>query len=185
MSRPYDLTKSLFSGKANEGMIAFTGVMVSGVDGSQGCDGVLKIAAFSHPDGNGYLTLTFILDLDGVPGRRAMLQARFRRADQDTLTHRLGPDFEMLLDMQLDTSAQSSDFHIEELNLYFHRLAGRERALLEDWVIPALAHLFEFQIEPLDWLRESHIGSGVTASKGIVRPDLTLKQRLKRWLSTD
>ena len=182
MSRSYDLTKSLFSGKANEGMIAFTGFKASD---AEGCDGVLKIAAFSHPDGKGYLTLTFILDLDGDPGRRAMLQARFRRADQDTLTHRLGPDFEMLLDMQLDTFAESADFYIEELNLYFRRLAGRERVLLEDWVIPALGHLFEFQIEPLDWLGESQIGPNATVSEGIARSGPTLKQRFKRWLSSD
>lgn len=181
MSRPYDLTKSVLSAKAKEGTIAFAGFQALGAEGAEGWDGVLNIAAFSHSDGNGYLTLTFILDLNGDSARPALLQARFRRLDQDTLSHRLGADFQMLLDMQLNPFAESADFYIEELNLYFHRLAGRERSLLEDWVIPALDPLLDFRFEPLDWLGQGQLGSALD-DEGPVPAGLTLKQRLKRWL---
>lgn len=184
MPKSYDLTRSLFSAKAEEGMIAFAGFQVLGEEGFQGYEGVLKIAAFSHSDGNGYLTLTFIHDLDSDTDRCALLQARFLRLAQDTLMQRLGPDFEMLLDMQLHPYAESSDFYIEELNLYFHRLAGRERTLLEDWVIPTLDHLLDFRFERLDWLDQRQLDS-VLDVEGHVPTSLTLKRRLKRWLGVD
>ena len=184
MPESYDLTKSLLSAKAKEGMIAFAGFHALGTKGFPDCEGVLKVAACSHADGNGYLTLTFILDLDGDAARRDLLQARFRRLDQETLRHRLGPDFEMLLDMPLHPFAESPDFYIEELNLYFHRLAGRERVLLEDWVVPALGHQFDFRFEPLDWSDQSRLGSVPDADRP-VSGGLTIKQRLKRWLGSD
>ena len=186
MSGSYDLTKGVFSAKAKEGMIAFAGFQVLGEEGARDFEGVLKVAAFSRSDGNGYLTLTFILDLDGNGARRPLLRARFHRLDQDTLMHRLGPDFLMLLDMPLDPFTESPDFYIEELNLYFHRLAGRERSLLEDWVMPALDHLLDFRFESLEWADQGQMGTVLdSGAGGPVATGLTLKQRLKRWWGAD
>jgi hypothetical protein len=146
----YDLTASLFSAKANEGMIAFAGFLAA--EGPSVSEGVLKIAAFRRPDHDGYLTLTFVIDLEADSGLKGTWQRAFSRATQSALAERLGPDFEMLLEVPLNPFAESPRFFVEELNLYFRRLAGRERWLLEEHVIPTLADLIGLRIEALEWL---------------------------------
>ena len=144
----YDVTESLFSAKANEGMIAFSGFLTG--DASSPCEGVLKISAFRRPDGSGYLTLTFVIDLEGGRDGKAGLEARFARADQGTLAERLGPDFDMLLEVPLNPFAESPRFFVDELNLYFTRLAGRERLLLEDRILPVLSDLLVLRFDALE-----------------------------------
>ncbi|MFZ4791308.1 MAG: hypothetical protein ACOYMW_10540 [Candidatus Competibacteraceae bacterium] len=182
MQKSYDVTQSLFSAKASEGMIAFAGFRVCDAENAAGSEGVLKIAAFTRPDGGGYLTLTFVIDLEGNANQRSELQARFRRVDQDTLAARLGADFEMLLEVPLNIFAETTQFYIEELNLYFHRLAGRERWLLEDQAIPMLGQLLDFVFDPLDWLAETQ---NRISPATVEHPDqmaLSLKERIKRYL---
>ncbi|MDQ5910412.1 MAG: hypothetical protein QG599_2508 [Pseudomonadota bacterium] len=154
MEESYDITQSLFSTKASENMLAFVGFNASDLAAMEGIEGVLKIAAFTRSDGGGYLTLTFILDLEGDASRHSAWPARFRGVDQDALAARLGPDFEMLIEVPLNPFAESKQFYIEELNLYFQRLAGQEQRLLEDWVIPALGQLLDFAFNPINWLAE-------------------------------
>ena len=182
MQKSYDLTQSLFSAKAREGMIAFAGFRTSAA--AEGYEGVLKIAAFHRPEGGGYLTLTFLIDLEGDDARRAGLQARFRRVDQDALAARLSPDFQMVLEVMLNSFSESSQFYIEELNLYFHRLAGHERRLLEEQVIPALSQLLDFTFDPIDWLAASRpVAPPVAAERPAREP--SLKERIKEWLGLD
>lgn len=151
MEKSYDVAGNVFSGKANEGMIAFAGVAIPAIDALGVGEGVLKIAAFVRPDGNGYLTLTFVFDLESAPNRDLALKSRFARIEQTVLAARLGADFEMLLAVPLNTFAESAWFYLEELNLYFRCLAGRERWLLEERIVPLLAELLDAQIEPLNW----------------------------------
>jgi len=146
----YDLTASLFSAKANEGMIAFAGFLAE--DGPFVSEGVLKIAAFRRPDHDGYLTLTFVIDLETDSSRKATWETAFSRATQSALAARLGPDFEMLLEVPLNPFAESPRFFVEELNLYFRRLVGRERQLLEAHILPTLADLVGLRFDALDWL---------------------------------
>jgi len=171
----YDVTESLFSAKAREGMIAFAGFESPEAGGVR--EGLLKIAAFTRPDGNGYLTLTFILDLEEAPERTAPWCDLFRRAGQEALAPRLGADFEMLLDVRLNSLAGSAPFHVEEFNLYFRRLAGHQRQYLEDLVIPTLSELLGFVFEPLQWVEETR-ASGPDS----VQPESALKQSLRRRL---
>ena len=176
MEESYDVTESLLSAKADEGMIAFAGFTVPEADGSVH-EGLLKIAALTRPDGNGYLTLTFMLDLDAGSGQEGASRTRFAHADQETLAARLGADFEMLLEMPLNTFAESSRFYIEEMNLYFRRLAGRERRLLEERVIPVLSELLEIRVEPLEWAEEE---TPDTTARAATAPSQTLNQRLQQ-----
>lgn len=185
MQKSYDITQSLFSAKASEGMIAFAGFRASDAENAAGSEGVLKIAAFTRPDGGGYLTLTFVIDLEGNANQRSELQARFRRVDQDALAARLGSDFEMLIEVPLNTFAETTQFYIEELNLYFHRLAGRERWLLEEQALPMLGQLLNFTFEPLDWVAEM---PRRTSPAPVEQPDqmtLSLKQRIKQYFELD
>ena len=116
-------------------------------------EGVLKIASAVRDNTHGYLTLTFIIDLEFNPDRRQHLRHRFARAESQELTKWLGPDFDYALEVPLDVFAHSQQFYMVEMNLYFHRLANRERTLLENAVIPALARLLGFQFDPLNWLQ--------------------------------
>ncbi len=152
----YDLTESLFSAKAKEGMIAFAGFAAR--DDPRLQQGVLKVSALCRPDGSGYLTLTFVIDLEDDATGKAALEVRFARADQDALAGRLGPDFEMLLEVPLNPFAAAPRFFVDELNLYFRRLAGTERLLLEQRIIPELADLLDLQFETLEWLDGAEFG---------------------------
>lgn len=177
MQESYDVTASLFSAKAREGMIAFAGFESPEAEGMR--EGLLKIASFTRPDGNGYLTLTFILDLEDAPNRTAPWRDRFRRADQEALASRLGSDFEMLLDVPLNSLAGSAPFHVEEFNLYFRRLAGNQRRRLEDAVIPALSELLGFIFEPLQWVDETRAPNPNPESvQSETNPHQSLKRRL-------
>ncbi len=185
MQKSYDVTQSLFSAKASEGMIAFAGFSASDAENAAGSEGVLKIAAFTRPDGGGYLTLTFVIDLTGNASQRSELQARFRRVDQDALAARLGPDFEMLIEVPLNTFAETTQFYIEELNLYFYRLARFERRLLEDRAIPTLGQLLNFTFEPLDWVAETPRRTPSVPVEHFDQTTLSLKQRIKQYFELD
>ncbi len=185
MQKSYDITQSLFSAKASEGMIAFTGFVVADVAHPEGGEGVLKIAAFTRPDGGGYLTLTFVVDLEGNAHQRSELQAQFRRVDQEVLTARLGPDFEMLIEVPLNTFAETTQFYVEELNLYFCRLAGRERQLLEDLAIPMLSQILGFRFDPLEWVAETPRRTSPASAEHFDQTTLSLKQRIKQYFELD
>ena len=173
----YDVTESLLAGKADERMIAFAGFVALAADARGEAEGVLKIAAFTRPDGNGYLTLTFVIDLDADTERKGVLQGRFAALDQDRLTARLGDDFEMLLDVPLNSFGALPGFYVEELNIYFRRLAGNERNILEDRLVPLLSDLIGARFEPLDWGTEGDGREG-PAGPGGGAPDA--KQALTR-----
>ena len=176
----YDITESLFSAKASEGMIAFAGFVLEA--GGLASEGVLKIAAFRRADHDGYLTLTFVIDLEADSGRKREFQSAFSRATQSALADRLGPDFEMLLEVPLNPFAEFRCFLVEELNLYFKRLAGRERWLLEAHVIPALADLIGLRFEPLEWLDTPGRGAQPRGADGPGRPESPLRQQVQRLL---
>ncbi|MFE8035218.1 hypothetical protein [Thiohalocapsa marina] len=179
----YDVTKSLVSGKALEGMIAYAGLTaLVGEGAADRADGVLKIAAFSRPSGDGYLTLTFVLDVEGDKDRRAALQSLFRRLEQSDLAEPLGTDFDMLLRVPLSPFADSKQFLIEELNLYFRRLASNERMHLEQRVLPLLSAQFGFVLEPLDWLEEARQVSSGAEIAAPSASDSSLRQWLRHWL---
>lgn len=165
----YDLTESLFSGKAQEDMIAFAGF--GSADSAAPCEGVLKISAFRRPDGSGYLTLTFVIDLEGGQDDKRGFEARFSRADQGRLTERLGPNFEMLLEVPLNSFAASPRFFVDEFNLYFKHLSGEEQVLLEERVLPALSDLLELRFGALESVHAS--ARGCSSNEIEVRAGLT------------
>ena len=146
MEEVYDLMTSLLATKADEQMIGFAGFSrLAGPEGQAG-EGIVKVAAFHRPEGSGYLTLTFIQDR--TAGTRALLG----KLDQGAFHALLGPDFEMLIEIPLDAFASAPDFLVEELDVYFHHLQGRERHLLETRLLPALCQVCALEVRPLqDW----------------------------------
>jgi len=142
VEQAYDLMAGLLASKADERMIGFAGFIQREAPPGGG-EGMLKASAFNRPDGSGYLTLTFIQDRG--QGAAALLA----QVDQEAFRALLGPNFEMLIDIPLDVFATAPDYRVEELNVYFYRLQGREWALLETGVLPALSQLLGLEFKPL------------------------------------
>lgn len=151
MNEYFDLSASTLSTKSSENALAFAGFHTNEVPR---VDGVLKIAGPPKEGGSRYLTLTFVLDLDGDADRHKALVGRFAGAGQNALEARLGPGFEYLIDVELDAFAHSKQFFIEEMNLYFRETANLERPFIEGRILPALSELLDFQFDPVDWLSE-------------------------------
>jgi len=142
MEKAYDLIAGLLASKANERMIGFAGfTRQEATMGEE--EGMMKAAAFDRPDGSGYLTLTFIQDRGQGPG------ALLAQVDQEACRALLGPNCEMVIDIPLDAFAAAPHYRVEELNIYFYRLKGQERALLEAGVLPALSQLLGLEFKPL------------------------------------
>lgn len=179
MPQAHDITRSLVTGKVGEGMIAFTGLRLLGADG------VLKVAAFRRPDDSGYLTLTCLIDLESRSTGRKDLEQRFDHVSQPRLQAWLGDDFQVLVSVPLDGFAPSGNFFIQEFNLYFRSLAGRERFLLQERVLPALEHLLGCVFDELDWVEDIQPAQGAyeNAPEQDSSAPMSLKQHLRRWLT--
>ena len=172
MDEPYDLLGSLLKSKADEPMIGFAGFVRPDKAGGPGLEGVVKVSAYCRPDGSGYLTLTFIMDRgsDAVEG--------LGRIAESALRERLGPNFEMLMDIPLNEFAAPSPYLIEEMDFYFHSLKGRETDTLEGSVFPALDELLGLRFEPLQTCKAgSDKGSTALAAEAELRAKTPPKPR--------
>jgi len=155
--RIIDLKKQLKTIKAGEHMMAFAGLMVELGDGLAPKEGVLKAADHVRPDGSGYITLTFQLDLDMDETSKNALNNVFRRfaifaskADPVVAATRFGQGFEYL--MLIDDGFDEGDmWFMAEVSVYYKKLKDMARELLEGRIIPALAELLPARFENLQW----------------------------------
>jgi hypothetical protein len=146
MEEVYDLMAGLLATKADERMIGFAGFTREAPPGGEPIEGILKASAFHRPDGSGYLTLTFIQDREHYAG------GIFANPDQEAFRALLGPNFDMLMDISLNTFSDISAFFVEELDVYFHQLHGQERVVLESSLMPVLTQLLGLDFKSLqEW----------------------------------
>lgn len=146
MDEAYDLMESLRASKADEHMIGFAGFSRRVSPDGEDVEGVLKASAFHRPDGSGYLTLTFIYDREQGAGNL------LDKPNQEAFRALLGPNFEMFIDIPLNTFADIPDYLVEEMDVYFHHLQSRERVVLESSLMPALTQLLGLDFKPLqEW----------------------------------
>ncbi len=146
MEEAYDLMESLLASKADEHMIGFAGFSRRAHPDGGSIEGVLKASAFHRPDGSGYLTLTFIYDREQGAGNL------LDKPDQKSLRGLLGPNFDMFIDIPLNTFADIPDYLVEEMDVYFHHLQSQERVVLESSLMPALTQLLGLDFKPLqEW----------------------------------
>ncbi|EKO40219.1 MAG: hypothetical protein B193_1058 [Solidesulfovibrio magneticus str. Maddingley MBC34] len=152
-----DLKKQLKELKAHEKLAGFTGFRLDLGDGGPAKDGVLKIAEFVRPDKSGYITLTFQTDPDPETDRRAALAGVFDRfgrfaqaVDAAAGSTRFGPGFEYLMIVN-DGLVDGDLWFVVEFDLYYQKLAGRLRALIEQAVLPGLAGVMPVVFEPVNW----------------------------------
>lgn len=152
-----DLKKQLKDLKAHERLSAFAGFALDLGPSLPRREGVLKIADFTRPDGSGYMTLTFQTDLDPDPASRAALAEIFRqfsfyaaKADPALAAGRFGQGYQYMLVVS-DGLMDGDAWFVYEVNLYYAKLAGRVRQLVEGHVLSALAGLMPMSFEPPHW----------------------------------
>jgi hypothetical protein len=152
-----DLKRQLREIKAHEKLAGFTGFRLDLGDGGPGKDGVLKIAEFLRPDGSGYITLTFQTDPDPEPARRGALVAVFDRfslfaqaADAATGAKRFGLGFEYVMVVS-EGLVDGDVWFVVDCDLYYQKLAGRLRPLVEQAILPGLAGVMPVVFEPVNW----------------------------------
>ena len=152
MEEVYDLMEGILASKADEHMIGFAGFNRKVPAGGEGVEGVLKVSAFHRPDGSGYLTLTFIYDRNRGAGNL------LEKPDQETFRTLLGPNFEMFIDIPLNTFSDIPDYVVEEMDVYFYHLQGREQPILKSSLLPALTELLGLDFKPLqEWPPQSGV----------------------------
>ena len=152
-----DLKKQLRDLKAHEHLAGFTGFRLDLGLGDAPKDGVLKIAEFTRPDGSGYVTLTFQTDPDPEPQRRAALAGVFDRfarfaqaADAVTGAARFGQGFEYIM-MASEGLVDGDAWFLVEMDVFYKKLKGRLRELVEKAVLPGLAGVMPVTFEPVNW----------------------------------
>ncbi len=155
--RIIDLKKQLRDLKAGEKMAAFAGFTLTLGRGIAPKDGVLKIADFVRPDGSGYLTLTFQLDLGpDLAEHKAVAEAFQRlaafasRADRVLGRARFGQGFDSMLCMDQGLS-EGEVWYTAEADIYYAALRGRVRELVEGAVLPGLADIMAVAFEAPNW----------------------------------
>ncbi|MFZ4652758.1 MAG: hypothetical protein ACOYLM_00115 [Methylococcaceae bacterium] len=144
----YDVHVGIRSSKSDEKMLGFSVFSRSASPQRAALLGMVKIAAFQRSDGSGYLTLTFLIDRDdstALPASGRWIGP----LDEAYLRARLGPRFEMAMDLMLPQDATSPVF-IEEIDLYFRPLAADTLALVAEELFPVLSDSLELSFEPLE-----------------------------------
>lgn len=150
---PYDSRRVDLALKAGEGMIAHAGLRFP-MDAGQSADGLLKVAAHHRPGGGGYLTLTLFLDPGPGPAKD-FPRARLDRLSEQAVLRRLGELCQGFVRINLsEGTSTSGDLLVEELNFYFQPLVGRERALLEQGLLPMLTLFLGCEFSPVEWWTE-------------------------------
>lgn len=149
MEDVYDLSKMTLELKSNENLTGFTGFSIE--DGAGIREGVLKISSFYRPDGNGYLTLTFIMDVPEDGPAREKLGNRFNTITETTLRPFFADIVETVLRCPMDSLAQSRSWQYDEINIYIKSLKGIERRIIEHQLMPALKQLLPFRFEAMEW----------------------------------
>ncbi len=184
MNAVCDIKKSTLALKAGELMIAFVGFTLS-VKDQIDKEGVLKISAFYRGDAPGYLTLTFIIDTEGDPSISNALESVFHRLTEESIRPYMGSELGEVITVPLDFVAESHNWFIHEISLYFAALKNREKLLTEDWVIPAVAACLGLTFETVQWWQgdeESFQKMTVPETKKL-NTIKSLKQMFNSWFS--
>jgi hypothetical protein len=181
----YDLSTITRRLKTDEQVIAFTGFSID-QDNQPNKEGVLKISAYARPDRSGYLTLTFIMDSDGDLQIQDDLTRYFSNINENTLRPHFKEAFETIFRCPIDGPSKSPTWYLEEINIYFKVLNGRERRIIEQHLLPSLEKMLPFRFDPVEWWdQQRQEPKPVSSSAGSPQPDPgSVKAALIRWLQS-
>lgn len=183
MTREFDPKKSYLAVKANEKMIAYVGFVISLEETAETKEGVVKISSFQRGYGGGYLTLTFIIDRGQDDTLLKQLDQIYAHLTEDALQPLLGQEFERLVKVDLDSLEEIKGWEVEEINVYFRSVAGREKTLVEGIMLPALEKILPFKFEPVEWWPEGRTAE--TARANEVEENISLRARFKKWFGSN
>jgi hypothetical protein len=176
MTGEYDPRKSYLSLKAHENMIAFVGFRFQ--DG-QDREGIIKISSFQKPYGGGFLTLTIIVDTGDRQELTEQLNRLFEGLTAEDLGPHLGPEYERIVKVSLDSLTQVQGWYVKEINVHFHSLTDRVNVLIEEQLIPALEKHLPFSFDPVQWWPVDK-AAGASDSTQQEEP-ASLKKMFRKW----
>ena len=182
MTREFDPKKSYLAVKANEKMIAYVGFKIQLEDSSERKEGVVKISSFERAYGGGYLTLTFIVDKGQDETLVEQLEQLCASITEEALTPLMGKEFERMVKVDLDLLEETKGWYVEEINVYFRSIAGREKTLVEGLVIPALEKILPCKFDPVEWWPEGKDAEAPRARD--VANDVSLRGLFKKWFGS-
>ena len=182
MTQEFDARKSYLAVKASEKMVAYVGFVIPLEEDGKTKEGVVKISSFHRPYGGGYLTLTFMVDKGQD---EAFIDRHQRLCDnltEDTLRPLLGKGFERMVKVDLDLLERSKGWYIEEINVYFRTVEGREKVLIEEQLLPAIEKLLPCKFDSVEWWpegRKTH-----TPEEEEIEGHISLRGLFRKWFGT-
>jgi hypothetical protein len=179
MTQEFDPRKSYLAVKANENMIAFVGFVIDLEEMSGTKEGVVKISSFQRPYGGGHLTLTFIVDKGQDKVLESQLERLCDKLTEDALGPLLGKEFERMVKVDLDLLEETKGWYLEEINVYFRSIKGREKDLIEEKLFPALERILPCKFDPVEWWPA---GKRTEAPDGKeIEAQVSLRGLFKKW----
>ena len=182
MTQEFDAQKSYLTLKASEKMIAFVGFVIPLEEDGKTTEGVVKISSFHRPYGGGYLTLTFIVDKGEDEALIDKYQGLYVDLTEDTLRPLLEKGFERMVKVNLDSLESSKAWYIEEINVYFQAVEGREKVLIEGQLLPAIEKLLPCKFDPVEWWPEGR--EIQTPAKEEIEGHISLRRFFRKWFGT-
>ena len=183
MTREFDPKKSYLAVKANEKMIAYVGFSIHLEENRKKKEGVVKISSFQRAYGGGYLTLTFIVDRGQDEILLKQLEKLCANLTEDALKPLLGKDFDRLVKVDLDVLEEVKGWYVEELNVYFRTITGREKVLVESHIIPALEKILPCKFDAVEWWPEGRAAETPGAAE--VEENSSLRGLFKKWFGSN
>ena len=182
MTQEFDARKSYLAVKASERMVAFVGFVIPLEEDGKTKEGVVKISSFHRPYGGGYLTLTFIVDKGQDEGFIDKHQRLCGKLTEDTLRPMMGKGFERMVKVDLDLLERSEGWHIEEINVYFRTVEGREKVLIEEQLFPAIEKLLPCKFNSVEWWPKGR--KTPTPEKEEIEGHISLRGLFRKWFGT-
>ena len=179
MTQEFDPKKSYLAVKANEKMIANAGFNIDLEANREKKEGVVKISSFQRAYGGGYLTLTFIVDKGQDEALIEQLEQLCAHLTEDALKPLLGKEFERMVKVDLDLLEEIKGWYVEEINVNFRKIAGREKALVESLMITALEKILPCKFDAVEWWPEGK--ESETPGAKDVEENISLRGLFKKW----
>ena len=163
-------------------MVAFVGFVIPLDEDGKTKEGVVKISSFHRPYGGGYLTLTFMVDKGQDEVHINRYQGLCDNLTEDALRPLLEKGFERIVKVDLDLLESSKGWYIDEINVYFRTVEGREKVLIEGQLLPAIEKLLPCKFNSVEWWPE---GRKTPASeKEEVQGHISLRWLFRKWFGT-
>ena len=182
MTQEFDPRKSYLAVKANEKMIAYVGFAIRLEEAGKTKEGVVKISSFHRPYGGGYLTLTFIIDEGQDEELKTQLDRLSAQITEEALKPMLGKEFEKMVKVDLDILEETKGWYIEEISVYFRKIAEREKVLVEEKLLPALECILPLKFEVVEWWPAGRAASPPDGRDS--EAQLSLQGIFKKWFGT-